>query len=52
MCEANYLFHSKGKKVKICFYLAQYPIREAAQSALPLADLFNPTPNRLLWEAF
>ncbi len=38
------------------FYIAQYPVRWIAQSALhllpPLADLFIPTPTRLLREAF
>ena len=37
--------HLKGKKV--WFYIAQYPVRWTAQSALhfpPLADLFIPTP--------
>ncbi len=37
-------------------YIAQYPVRWTAQSALhflpPLADLFIPTPTRLLREAF
>ena len=38
------------------FYIAQYPVRWTAQSALhflpPLTDLFIPTPTRLLREAF
>ena len=38
------------------FYIAQYPVCWTAQSALhflpPLADLFIPTPTRLLREAF
>ena len=38
------------------FYIAQYPVRWTAQSALhflpPLADLFIPTPIRVLREAF
>ena len=38
------------------FYIAQYPVRWTAQSALhflpSLADLFIPTPTRLLREAF
>ena len=38
----------KGKKVKVVFYIAQYPVRWTAQSAshfLPsLTDLFIPTP--------
>ena len=37
-------------------YIAQYPVRWTAQSALhflpPLADLFIPTPTPLLREAF
>ena len=41
--------------VKGSFYIAQYPVRWTAQSALhflpPLADLFIPTPTRLLREA-
>ena len=45
----------KGKG-KGSFYIAQYPVRWTAQSALhfltPLADLFIPTPTRLLREAF
>ena len=35
------------KKVKVSFYIALYPVRWTAQSALhfpPLADLFIPTP--------
>ena len=44
------------KKGKGSFYIAQYPVRWTAQSALhflpPLADLFIPTPTRLLREAF
>ena len=35
------------KKVKVWFYIALYPLRWTAQSALhfpPLADLFIPTP--------
>ena len=43
-------------KGKGSFYIAQYPVRWTAQSALhflpPLADLFIPTPTRLLREAF
>ena len=37
----------KKKKVKVWFYIALYPVRWTAQSALhspPLADLFIPTP--------
>ena len=44
------------KKGKGSFYIAQYPVRWTAQSALhflpSLADLFMPTPTRLLREAF
>ena len=43
-------------KSKGSFYIAQYPVRWTAQSALhflpSLTDLFNPTPTRLLREAF
>ena len=43
-------------KGKGSFYIAQYPVRWTAQSALhflpSLADLFIPTPTRLLREAF
>ena len=38
---------SKKVKVKVWFYIALYPVRWTAQSALhfpPLADLFIPTP--------
>ena len=39
------------KKVKVCFYIAQYPVRWTAQSALhflpSLTDLFIPTPTEL-----
>ena len=46
----------KESKGKGSFYIAQYPVRLTAQSALhflpPLADLFIPTPTRLLREAF
>ena len=42
--------------LKGSFYIAQYPVRWTAQSALhflpPLADLFIPTPTQLLREAF
>ena len=41
---------------KMYFYIAQYPVRWTAQSSLhflpSLTDLFIPTPNRLLREAF
>ena len=47
------LLHNKKKG---SFYIAQYPVRWTAQSAVhflpPLADLFIPTPTRLLREAF
>ena len=40
--------HTKGKKVKVWFYIALYPVRWTAQSALhflpSLTDLFIPTP--------
>ena len=46
----------QGKKGKGSFYIAQYPVRWTAQSALhflpPLADLLIPTPTRLLRETF
>ena len=42
--------------IKGSFYIAQYPVRRTAQNALhflsSLADLFIPTPTRLLREAF
>ena len=45
------VYYKKGS-----FYIAQYPVRWTAQSALrflpSLADLFIPTPTRLLREAF
>ena len=48
-------WHS-GKKSKGSFNIAQYPVSWTAQSALhvlpSLADLFIPTPRRLLREAF
>ena len=40
-------FLNISKKVKVWFYIALYPVRWTAQSALhfpPLADLFIPTP--------
>ena len=44
----SYAFNSGKKvKVKVWFYIALYPVRWTAQSALhfpPLADLFIPTP--------
>ena len=43
-------------KGKGSLYIAQYPVRWTAQSALhflpPLADMFIPTPTQLLREAF
>ena len=49
----NRLRKGKGKG---SFYIAQYPVRWTAESALhclpSLADLFIPTPTRLLREAF
>ena len=42
------------KDVKVCSYIAQYPVLRIAQSALyftSLTDLFNQTPSQLLWEA-
>ena len=41
------LYKRYGLKVKVWFYIALYPVRWTAQSALhfpPLADLFIPTP--------
>ena len=44
------------RQCKGSFYIAQYPVRWTAQSALhflpSLADMFIPTPTRLLREAF
>ena len=46
----HYVIHVK---VNACFSIAQYPVRLTAQSTLHfLADLFIPTPTRLLREAF
>ena len=42
-------------KVTVCFYIAQYPVRWTAQSALhftPLTDLFIPTPSILATQQF
>ena len=43
--------NSSKKKVKVCLYIAQYPVRWTAQSALhflpSLTDLFIPTPTEL-----
>ena len=51
-----FCFVLKKKEGKGSFYIAQYPVRWTAQSALhflpPLADLFIPTPTRLLPKAF
>ena len=50
-----YSANENGKKGNGSFYIAQYPVRWTAQSALhflpPLTDLFIPTPTRLLREA-
>ena len=49
---SNTSFHILGKKISS--YIAQYPVLRTAQNALhftSLADLFNQTPYRLLWEA-
>ena len=46
---------NKDTKGKGLFYIARYPVRWTAQRALhfpPLADLFIPTPSRLLLAAF
>ena len=49
-------FWGEGKKGKGSFYIAHYPVRWTAQSALhflpSLADLFIRTPTRLLREEF
>ena len=51
-----YVGHVLVKKGEVMFYIAQYPVRWTAQSALnvlpSLADLFIPRPTRLLREAF
>ena len=57
VCKLQQTWVIKGKvKVKVCFYIAQHPVRRTAQSALyvmpPLADLFILTITRLLREAF
>ena len=39
------------KKIKVSFYIAQYPVFRTAQSALhftPLADMFTQTPSQSL----
>ena len=44
-CE--FCFYCEGKGKKVWFYIALYPVRRTAQSALhspPLVDLFIPTP--------
>ena len=44
----------KFKKVKVSFYIAQYPVLRTIQSALhftSLTDLCTQIPSRLLWEA-
>ena len=46
-CAARSIGVHKKKKVKVWFYIALYPVRWTAHSALhfpPLADLFIPTP--------
>ena len=53
----SYFAHSEPLfKGKGSFYIAQYPVRWIAQRSLhflpSLADLFIPTPTRLLREAF
>ena len=54
--QENHKIKRLFKKGKGSFYIAQYPVRWTAQSALhflpPLADQFIPTPTRLLREAF
>ena len=45
--EEHSLGHCERRKKKVWFYIALYPVRWTAQSALhfpPLADLFIPTP--------
>ena len=47
-------YNVRRKKVKVRFYIAQYPVLRTAQSALHftyLTDLFNQRPSQLLWEA-
>ena len=55
-CESGILSLSYRAPQKVVFYIAQYPVRWTAQSALHflprLAHLFIPTPTRLLREAF
>ena len=52
----GFIYRNMYVKGKGSFYIAQYPVRWTAQRALhflpPLADLFIPTPTRLLREAF
>ena len=52
----QYVITSQVVVIKVVFYIAQYPVRRTAQSALhclpSLADLLIPTPTRLLREAF
>ena len=57
LCDVGSLsVYIKKGKGKGSFYIAQYPVRWTAQCALhflpSLADLFIPTPTRLLREAF
>ena len=42
------VFCSGRDKVKVCSYIALYPVLGTLH---PLADLFIPTPSQLLWEA-
>ena len=55
MCHLSLTYYIK-KRSRYFFYIAQYPVRWTAQSALhflpSLADLLIPTPTRLLREAF
>ena len=41
-------------KVKVCSYIARYPVHRTAQSALHFTPwhLFIPRPSQLLWEVF
>ena len=57
ICPQNTLCRKKQSKakVKVCSYIAQYPVIRTPQSTLnfsSLADLFNQTPSRFLWKAF
>ena len=48
----EYYSHNNNKKVKVCFYVAQYPELKELYTFPPLVDLFIPTPTRLFLEAF